>query len=144
MGPMTPTTRPRLLDWLLWRQSQLSPWIGRAEKWLWLGRIVEPPRGFEPRTYALRAHSDVLTTRAVLGLTRPNALDRSRPLLGCFGDLADLVRTRLSESSRISPRIKSRSPVRGTDRVDAEGHRPRHSETCHRPMSWLYGWQYGT
>jgi hypothetical protein len=48
----------------------------------------------------------MLTTRAVLGLTRRNALDRSRPLVGCFGNIADLVRTQLSESSRISPRIK--------------------------------------
>jgi hypothetical protein len=45
-------------------------------------------------TYALRAHSDVPTTRAVTGLTRPDALDTSRPLLGCFEGFADFVRTK--------------------------------------------------
>src|SRR5215217_6829647 len=52
----------------------------------WLGQTIsEPPRGIEPRTYALRAHLEVLTIRAVPSLTRPDALDASRPLLVVLG-----------------------------------------------------------
>jgi hypothetical protein len=60
-----------------------------------------PSWGIEPQTNALREHSDVSATRAVLDLTRPNALGVSRPLLGCSGGFADSMRTQLSDSSRI-------------------------------------------
>jgi hypothetical protein len=48
---------------------------------------VEPPIGIEPMTYALRAHSDAPRTRAILEVTRSNALDASRPLLTYLGRL---------------------------------------------------------
>jgi hypothetical protein len=71
---------------------------------------MEPPRGIEPRTYALREQSDVSATRAVIDLTRPNALGVSQTLLGCSGGFADSMRTQLSDSSRI------RFPVVGFSR----------------------------
>jgi hypothetical protein len=80
-----------------------SAGAGRARgRWLgwWVDtRWVEPPRGIEPRTYALREHSDVSATRASLDLTRPSAL--GVPLTRVFWGFADSMRTQLSDSSRI-------------------------------------------